>query len=1184
MNNEYSVAAGVCLAVCLGVLGAAWPAHAQGGKVISVPTGGNLQAAINAAAPGDTIQLQPGGTYIGNFVLPKKSGTAFVTIRTAPDPRQPGDRVRVLPKHAPGLALLRSGNTSAVIRTSSGAHRYRLMLLELGANSHGFGDIVQLGQADDTQTSLDQVPSSLVLDRLYIHGDPLIGQKRGIALNSASTEIVNCYISDIKAVGQDTQAIAAMNGPGPYLIENNYLEAAAENFMAGGADPRIVNLIPSDITFRYNHLSKPLTWRDPIVPTPAGVKAAVSGPGALLAGTYAYQVVAERMAAPGVTARSRPSASVSVTVAGGTRAIAVTWVGVPTAATYTVYRRFPGGADQYWTTSSTSIVDDGSAGTVGSPGAATTWAVKNIFELKNARRVLVERNVMEHNWKAAQSGFAIVLTPRNSGGACTWCAIEDVTFRFNILRHVGAGVNVLGTDDGSPSGQARGLTFRDNLIYDVNTRWGGHGWLAQLGEGPADMVFDHNTIDHNGSSVIYAYGSTTMPGFQMTNNLARHNDYGIFGSGAALGTPILTRFFPGAIVTHNVLAGGPASSYPGGNLFPSVASHMAQFNSPSTGDYSLTAGSSYGLAGLDGKDLGANITEIERSAAVALSGLPAGSVRITTTELPRATVGVSLSVTLNVTGGSGRYIWSISGALPAGLQFNPTTATLSGVPAQYGAWLITFTATDANASSNATTQPLTLSVWPSPVRIAGSALPGATAGRPASGVIFAAGGTGSYRWRIVSGALPTGISIDASTGTLSGTPVTAGTFPFTVGVSDVIYPDLSAQSRFSIAVAAAPVAKPDIVLYARDATVLAGTWQVMIDATAAAGASLGQTDRGASKLPSALPSPVHYFEMPFTAEPGTAYHLWIRGKAQNNFWGNDSVFVQFSGSVIASGEPTFRVGTGSAMIVNLEDGPDVGVSAWGWQDNGYGVNVLGTPIYFDGTPQKLRIQTREDGFSIDQIVLSPATYFNLAPGALKNDTTILSPTSGSGSMDSTEIVLRAEAVTTLAGRFHAIGDATASEGVAIGTSDAGLAKLTSALAAPADYVELTFQARANVAYRLWIRGKAESDSWANDSVFVQFSNSVDAAGMPIYRIGTASGTAVILEDDINVGVRGWGWQDNGWGANVLGPLVYFAKAGTQTIRVQVREDGYSFDQITLSSQKYVAVAPGALKNDTTILK
>src|SRR4051812_21995025 len=254
--------------VCLGLLAAAPPASAQTApRIISVPAGGNLQTAIDSALPGDTIQLQPGATYKGTFTLPAKTGTAVITIRTAPDPRQPADGVRVQPAHAPALARVISGTSLPALRTLGAAHHYRLMLLEFGANSQGANEIVQLGQADSSQTSLAQVPYSLVLDRLYIHGDPLVGQKRGIGLNSASTQVLNCYIADIKAVAQDAQAIAAMNGPGPYVIENNYLEAAAENFLAGGVDPWIPNLTPSDITFRYNHLFKPLALGDPTLAT-----------------------------------------------------------------------------------------------------------------------------------------------------------------------------------------------------------------------------------------------------------------------------------------------------------------------------------------------------------------------------------------------------------------------------------------------------------------------------------------------------------------------------------------------------------------------------------------------------------------------------------------------------------------------------------------------------------------------------------------------------------------------------------------------------------------------------------------------------------------------------------------------------------------------------------------------------
>jgi len=74
---------------------------------------------------------------------------------------------------------------------------------------------------------------------------------------------MNSYISDIKDPGlSDSQAIAGWNGPGPYTITNNFLEAAGENVMFGGADPKIPNLIPSDIKITRNHLFKPLHWRN----------------------------------------------------------------------------------------------------------------------------------------------------------------------------------------------------------------------------------------------------------------------------------------------------------------------------------------------------------------------------------------------------------------------------------------------------------------------------------------------------------------------------------------------------------------------------------------------------------------------------------------------------------------------------------------------------------------------------------------------------------------------------------------------------------------------------------------------------------------------------------------------------------------------------------------------------------
>ena len=138
--------------------------------------------------------------------------------------------------------------------------------------------------------------------------------------------------------------------------------------------------------------------------------------------------------------------------------------------------------------------------------------------------------------------------------------------------------------------------------------------------------------------------------------------------------------------------------------------------------------------------------------------------------------------------------------------------------------------------------------------------------------------------------------------------------------------------------------------------------------------------------------------MSFSAQAGTPYRLWIRGKAQNDSPYNDSVFVQFSGSTDATGSALYRIGTTSSTCINLEETSGFGLSNWGWQDNGWGVNVFGSLIYFQSTgTQTLRIQAREDGLSIDQIVLSPASYLNASPGALKNDSNILPSTIGGGS-------------------------------------------------------------------------------------------------------------------------------------------------------------------------------------------
>jgi hypothetical protein len=328
----------VCLGFVLAAAAALLPLSSQAVRQpapIRVAAGGDLQAAIDRAQPGDTILLAAGARFSGSFVLPVREGSSFITIRTDAE-GLPGPGVRTSPLYVGRLAVIQSPTNSPALRTAPRAHHWRIENVAFGPNRNGDGNVIALGDAE-SQTTRDAAPHTLVLDRVYISGDPAIGQKRGIALNSGATEIVNSHISDIKSTGVDTQAIGGWNGPGPFTIENNYLEAAGENIMFGGADPAIEGLVPQDITIRRNHFARPVAWREPLLPAPAGVRAAIGQGGTLADGPFVYMVVAERPAGQGEVAVSAPAESDEMRLP-GRGSVTVEWTPVAGATGYRVYR------------------------------------------------------------------------------------------------------------------------------------------------------------------------------------------------------------------------------------------------------------------------------------------------------------------------------------------------------------------------------------------------------------------------------------------------------------------------------------------------------------------------------------------------------------------------------------------------------------------------------------------------------------------------------------------------------------------------------------------------------------------------------------------------------------------------------------------------------------------------------
>ena len=205
-----------------------------------------------------------------------------------------------------------------------------------------------------------------------------------------------------------------------------------------------------------------------------------------------------------------------------------------------------------------------------------------------------------------------------------------------------------------------------------------------------DVVVDHNTfISPDGYGVVNASGGPTT-GFVFTNNVARHNAYGIIGSGYGTGNSSINQFFPGSIVTRDVLAAGNPSLYPPGNLFPTIAEFEAQFVSYPGADFSLVSSSSWRNAGTDGADLG----------AASGGGVSSSPLVIDSISLAGGTVGVNYADAVAAHGGATPYSWSIaSGVLPPGLLLDAATGNISGVPAVAGSSSFVVRVNDAAGAS-----------------------------------------------------------------------------------------------------------------------------------------------------------------------------------------------------------------------------------------------------------------------------------------------------------------------------------------------------------------------------------------------------------------------------------------------------------------------------------------------------
>jgi hypothetical protein len=193
-----------------------------------------------------------------------------------------------------------------------------------------------------------------------------------------------------------------------------------------------------------------------------------------------------------------------------------------------------------------------------------------------------------------------------------------------------------------------------------------------------------------------------------------------------------------------------------------------------------------------------------QSSAGTHRGSPPPALAITTSALPSGTTQSAYNASLSASGGKEPYTWSVSaGKLPTGLALSSNAIT--GTPTQAQVSFFTIQVSDASSPSLVATQQLSISIAPatSAVQITTASLPDGQVGRNYNATLAVSGGLAPYSWSIISGSLPTGLMLTASSGTISGTPTESGTFPITVQVKDSSSPAQTASQGFSIVIAAA---------------------------------------------------------------------------------------------------------------------------------------------------------------------------------------------------------------------------------------------------------------------------------------------------------------------------------------------------------------------------------------------
>jgi hypothetical protein len=639
-----------------------------------------IQTALDEAQLGDTITLEAGKTWDIErplILYRKENGSGFLTVRSsAGDDWLPAPNTRITPAYVPLMPTLRLASAVNRLMTVEQTPRAVEYYQFIGVNfttsdAVDVHDLIRLW-AVGIHTDPSYTPNHIVFDRCILRGHPLRSAAKGMRFHVRNGVVKNSFLDEFKAQ-IDAQAISNFNGPGPILIQNNYLSATGENIMTGGAIPDIPNLVPANYTVEFNAFVKD---RDQLSKEEWKPDTYVRKGRITQIGRSYYKALDS-----GVTGETRPAFPLSTVnraprnplMPGYVRTIdyacdpeyCVTDNGIRWQLIYVEPKRWvPGmqvtkgdivsytGPETNNTAMSFYAAQDGITGLIPpfrlpvlpfnptpdicAPAfciedgttqwqrytdTSILWVVKNLLEYKVMDTSIIRWNLFSGSWVDGQTGWGISFKPENQDPKNSWVArTENIEFAYNVITNVARPFNFQGRG-ASGTGVARNWNIHNNLIFALRP---GNGSALQSTDDANGLRFVHNTIELPQGAGLFTLSGFKKDSLTFVDNIVQRGGFGIKRSAASEGTESLKQSYDSYTVTNNVIEGINVSSYPAGNFntrFDDVG-----FADRQNGNYKLRdGGSPFKGSGTDGSDLGADIDMLPlvRSLRVDVTGTEA---------------------------------------------------------------------------------------------------------------------------------------------------------------------------------------------------------------------------------------------------------------------------------------------------------------------------------------------------------------------------------------------------------------------------------------------------------------------------------------------------------------------------------------------------------------------------------